>query len=165
MNEGGKKAYRRNKDALNYIINHREMTMVNRDTLKRAFEIMTLDMGLIAVDTPVTDTSPERKSAVKEALNHIMNAVINQPLVPILKDLALEFGLLAFNWNKVVGKRPDITQIIVNTRHIVEGVMSLTEATQVLKLMISKCKALSKFAPPAFELSKAYLKTLDEKEE
>lgn len=169
MDKKDKKAYKRNKEKLKYILNHRELNTVlsqrNQSVVKKAFEILQKQMDRLSLGRKVIEATGGEKSQVKEALNLLQSIIINAPLKPILKDLAIEFGLLAFNWNKVFGKRPDIAQTAVDAKSIVEGSMSLMQATKMIKTLMARVESINHFSPPAFELSKAYLKTLEKDKE
>ncbi|GAH82929.1 unnamed protein product, partial [marine sediment metagenome] len=125
--------------------------------VKCAFELMKRQLASNKFDKEATG---KEKSTVKEALNTLLPVVINQPMRPILKDLGLEFGLLAFNWNKVFGKRPDIAAVVVTIKNVVEKTLSLMEAIDIIKSLTNRVRDMERFSPPAFELSKHYLKSL-----
>jgi len=161
MKEEDKKAFERNTKKLEYILGHQDLnTILSKDgqnVIKCAFELMKKQLTSEKFDKEATG---KEKSTVKEALNMLLSITINQPMKPILKDLGIEFGLLAFNWNKVYGKRPDITSTVISIDNVVRGTLSLTESINIIKRLAQKLKEMEKFSPPAFELSRHYLKSL-----
>lgn len=165
MKKEDKKAFERNVKKLEYILGHRDLdAILSRDrqkVVKCAFELMKRQLGSLTVKDPVPfQVNGKQKSTVKEALNTLLPVVINQPMRPILKDLGLEFGLLAFNWNKAFGKRPDIADVAVTIKNVVEKTLSLMEAIDIIKGLTNRVRDMERFSPPAFELSKHYLKSL-----
>lgn len=166
MKKEDKKAFERNTKKLKYILGHPELKMFltrrQQKLVKCAFQLMQKQLSLDALDT---EASGKDKSMVKEALNNLLRIVINRPMKPILRDLGLEFGLLAFNWNKALGKREDIASVVLTIKNTVEGTLSLTQAINIIKEFTEKLKNMQRFSPPAFELSRAYLKSLEGIEE
>lgn len=161
MKKEDKKAFERNVKKLEYILGHRDLNAIlSRDrqkVVKCAFELMKRQLDSEKFDK---EASGKEKSTVKEALNTLLPVVINQPMRPILRDLGLEFGLLAFNWNKAFGKRPDIADVAVTIKNVVERTLSLMEAIDIIKGLTNRVQDMERFSPPAFELSKHYLKSL-----
>jgi len=72
-------------------------------------DFLALDQNMQVVATG------QMKSKVKECLNHLKR---NWPatLTAIYRDLVYFYTLLAYNWNKQVGFRPDMEQVIVELR-------------------------------------------------
>jgi len=165
MKEDSIKAYQRNvkeikrilsfKKELRKVFNERNIEKVNN-----VFNLVTEDMDFLIRGEKATATGPE-KSQVKSVVNLFLNVAINQPIVPIFRDLARELGLLIFNWNKVVGKRPDIEVDVLATRRIIDNQLTMLDAITILKVLIRRLKNMERYSPPAFQLSKAYLKSLD----
>jgi len=162
--EKNKKAYERNKKKLEYILGHKDLNMIlgrkQQEIVKKGFAVMRKGMDDKAAEKQLVPATGKEKSQVKEALNLVLNRVINAPIIPILRDLALEFRLLAFNWNKSFGKRPDIVQVAQNITAITQGNLSLVQSINIIKSLTERLRNVQRFTPPAFELSKAYLETL-----
>lgn len=161
MEKKDKEAFERNVKKLEYILKHPQVNTVltakKKDLAKKAFATMKVDLQNLEEGSEVKGKD---KSLVKECLNTILSCTINLPITPILRDLGYEFGLLAFNWNKAFAKRDDIVTTCRDIKAITEGVMSLKQLVDVAKALIAEMKRIKLYAPPAFELNKAYLKTL-----
>ena len=127
--------------------------------IRRGLEIMASQMEKLAKDQSV-QASGEDKSIVKEAISVFLNVAVNQSITPIFRDLSLNYLLLAFNWNLALGKRPDIEQNIKAIQGIVKGEMVIMDAINTLKSLLERAKNLSRYTPPAFELSRHYLESL-----
>ena len=161
------KGYQRNKKKLEYILGHKDLKAIlsqkRIDMVKRAFQLMKKGMDWLVDNEEPIEVSGQDKSRVKEVLNLLLSLAIGSPMRPILKDLVLEFGLLAHNWNQAYGKRPDIVEVIVNAKNVVYGNLSLIQSIGVMKNLLARLEKLQRFTPPAFELSKAYIKALEKK--
>ena len=164
MEEKDKKAFERNVKKIEYILGYPQVNTVlspkKKDLLKQAFAIMKVDLENKEEGAEVKGKD---KSIVKECLNTILSCTINLPITPILRDLGFEFGLLAFNWNKAFAKRDDIVLTCRDIKAITEGIMSFKHLVDTSKALLQELKRIKLYAPPAFELNKAYLKaTLEE---
>lgn len=136
------------------------------DIVKGVFELMYRQMNELGEDKKVEVTG-EEKSRVKEVVNLFLSIAVNQPIVPIFRDLLKSYLLLVFNWNKELGKTEDIENQINTTQKIVTAQMTMLEAIDLLKLLLKQGRDMKSWQPPAFELSRHYLESLDktEKEE
>jgi len=163
-----KKAYERNKKKLEYILGHKDLNTIlgrkQQEVVKKGFAVMRKGMDDKAAEKQLVLATGKEKSQVKEALNLMLNIVINDPITPILGDLAFEFGLLAFNWNKTFGKRPDIEQVAKNIRAVASGSLSLVQSINIIKSLTERLKSRERFTLPAFELSRHYLLAFQKKE-
>ena len=81
--------------------------------------------------------------------------------MPIFRDLSRFYLLLVFNWNKELGKRPDIELSVSAAQRIVEGQMTMIDTINLLKTVSERLQKLSGYEPPAFELSRHYLQSLE----
>jgi len=115
-------------------------------------------------------TTGEMKSKVKECLNHLKRNFPSS-LTPIYKDLTYFFTLLSYNWNKQVGFRPDIEQVIVELRKKLPPTTKkvspsiecrIRRIEQELTKIEERLKLLNQYNPPVFKLSEHYLKILSE---
>jgi len=104
-------------------------------------------------------TNSERRQ-VKDAINCLLRVAINEPVVPILKNLVNEFVKVVLDWNENFGKEQEIKENVLTLKRFINYYFSAVEAIQVLKTLSKRVKKIQKFSPPAFELSQAYLKTL-----
>ena len=123
------------------------------------FELMLRQMDDLAEDKAV-EASREEKSRVKEVVNLFLSIAVNQPIVPIFRELSRFYLLLVFNWNKELGKRPDIELSVSAVQRIVEGQMTMIDTINLLKTVSERLQRLNRYGPPAFELSRHYLQSL-----
>ncbi len=126
------------------------------DKVQGALGIMESQMNDLAEDKAV-EASGEEKSRVKEVVNLFLSIAVNRPIVSIFRDLSRFYLLLVFNWNKELGKRPDIELSVSAAQRIVEGQMTMIDTINLLKTVSERFQKLSGYEPPAFELSRHYL--------
>jgi len=134
------------------------------DKVKKALEIMECQMDDLAEDIEV-EASGEEKSRVKEVVNLFLSIAVNQPIVPIFRDLSRFYLLLVFNWNKELGKRADIEASVSTVQRIVEGQMTMIDTINILRALLERARKTQQYGPPAFELSRHYLETLNKEKE
>lgn len=130
------------------------------DKVKEALEIVECQMNDLAEDKAV-EASGKEKSRVKEVVNLFLSIAVNQPIVPIFRDLSMCYLLLIFNWNKELGKRIDIETSVIAVQRIVEGQMTMIDTINLLKTVSERLQKLNRYEPPAFELSRHYLQSLE----
>ncbi|MBA7515071.1 hypothetical protein ES705_07109 [subsurface metagenome] len=130
------------------------------DKVKKALEIVECQMNDLAEDVTV-EASGEEKSRVKEVVNLFLSIAVNQPIVPIFRDLSMCYLLLVFNWNKELGKRADIEASVSAVQRIVEGQMTMIDTINILRALLERARKTQQYGPPAFELSRHYLESLD----
>ncbi len=164
MNKEDYKKYQENlskiKEILKYENDLRKVFAENQlQTIRKGLETMESQMEKLAKDEQV-QASGQDKSTVKGVTDIFLNVAVNQPMIPISRDLTLNYLLLTFNWNLALGKRPDIEQNIKAVQGIVRGEMTIVDAINTLKALLERAKSLTQYTPPAFELSKHYLESL-----
>ena len=131
-------------------------TVLNRqslDLIKKSVEIMKRKKA-----------AEEEKNQIKKALNLLLQIVIEKPITPILKDLVNEFIILAADWNENIAQKIEIRQKIYSLRRFVDYHLTVIDTIRALKTLLKRVEEIQKFAPPAFELSRHYLKALQELE-
>ena len=131
------------------------------DVIREVFELMQRQMNELAEDK-VIEASGKEKSKVKDVVALFLSVAVNEPIVPIFRDLSEPYLLLVLNWNKELGKRPDIEATIDTTRKIVLAQMTMLDTIGLLKTLLKRGREIKNWSPPAFELSRHYLETLNE---
>ncbi|GAJ02267.1 unnamed protein product, partial [marine sediment metagenome] len=72
------------------------------DLVKGVFELVQRQMNELSEDKTVEVTG-EEKSRVGKVANLFLSIAVNEPIVPIFRDLSKLYLLLIFNWNKELG--------------------------------------------------------------
>lgn len=136
------------------------------EKVKSVFELLERQMNDLAEDVMV-EASGEEKSRVKEVVDLFLSIAVNEPIVSIFRDLSKFYLLLMFNWNKELGKRPDIEKQISTAQKIVAAQVTMLDTIDLLKYLLKQGHNMRNWNPPAFELSRHYLESLskEKKEE
>ncbi len=75
-------------------------------TIKQTLGIITNQLEKFYKDEKVQPTS-EEKSLVRGTVNLFVDIALEKPIAPIFRDLSTTYLLLIFNWNQMLGERPD----------------------------------------------------------
>jgi hypothetical protein len=102
------------------------------------------------------------KLLVKETIDVFINIAIDKPITPIFRDLSKTYLLLVFNWNQALGKVSSIDKNIKLVDMIIKGQLTMLDTIHVLRQFLPKIKAMEQYSPPSFDLSRAYLNSLEE---
>lgn len=129
--------------------------------LDNAFSVMKTQMEAADKDRWIEPTG-EDKSKVKESMNFLWQVVMDKPITDIIKDISIELSVLAFNWNSVFGKRQDIADQSKTVERLVLMHYTTLDVIAIAKKLSEKAERMLATAPPAYELSDHWLKTLDE---
>ncbi|MHA1286995.1 MAG: hypothetical protein ACTSPB_06265 [Candidatus Thorarchaeota archaeon] len=161
-------AYKRTVDRIEKILSYKRDLQrefgPRQQLIEKVFRLITNQLDKQIKGEEVEATGRE-KSVVKEVTSIFLRKAIHDPITPFFRDLTKEFGLLIFNWNNSLGKKPDIAQNVLLATRIVDAHMALVDAIFVAKALCDKMRKLMQWTPPAFDLSKAYLKSLEEPSE
>jgi len=132
--------------------------------IKKMYQFIQRDMEKLIRDEKVT-VEPGEMQLLKNVLNEMREVLLNKTITPLVHDLSVELAKLIFNWNSQVAKQGDITLRCQNLENLANNYRTLGEASAVLRALIEKGKRELQYRPPAFELSKHYLRALREDEE
>lgn len=134
------------------------------DEIERTYKLIKSQMDDLACDRSVS-VSGKEKSLVRSAVLSIKSAVISKEINDILRDLVESLGNLILNWNRELGGRKEIDLDMRASQKIVRGTMGINEAIPIMKELLEKADNRTKYEPPAFELSRHYLRMLREENE
>jgi len=98
---------------------------------------------------------------VRKAIATLVDVALTKAITPYIRDLSLAFSRLAYNWNVNLTCNKEIEREILVLKQLIETHLSLVGAISVMRALLVKFGDLTKYMPPAFELSKHYLLTLD----
>lgn len=130
------------------------------EKLRKALGIMESQLNQFNEGKKVTASDAD-KSRMKEVVDLFLDIAVYRPIVPIFRDLSEVYLLLVFNWNKELGKVPDIETRAKSARNIAQGKMTMEETIGLLKILSVRLQKQYQYEPPTFELSKHYLKSLE----
>ena len=112
------------------------------------------------IKTNKIPTSKESKS-VDEAISIMLKLAINKPITPDLRTTVNSFVLLISYWDDIVGGQSDFKSSISTVQKFVDYHLTVMETITVLRRLIPRMEQMMNFSPPAIELSKHYLKSLE----
>lgn len=128
-----------------------------------ALSLMKFDIQSLTKEEKVSD-DPKRLSAIHNAVNILFNHAVYQPHTDFFRAFCFEFLKITFNWNKGICNK-SIQRLIDATDRMMRAQLTLAESHSVLRKLTDRLKKYSGYEPPAFELSKHYLKSLLERDE
>jgi hypothetical protein len=128
-------------------------------TIRQTLDVITNQLEKTYKNEKIEPTG-EEKSLVRGTVNLFVDIVLGKPITPIFRDLSTTYLLLVFNWNQVLGKRPDVERDIKLVDMIIKGQLTMLDTIRVLRQLLPKLKAMEQYEPPAFDLSRAYLNSL-----
>ena len=121
---------------------------------------MARQMNALMKEDGITATEKEIDN-VKAALQHLLHGIITEPLTDFVRDLTTEMGRLSFNWNKFIGKKQTIETTSLAIQRIARGNKTMNDTEMVLKKLLKRAQANLQYKPPAWELSRHYLRSLE----
>lgn len=168
INQAYLDAFRRNTNAIRGIFTYKKelwnvFGKIGLESLERTFKLITNHMNLLAKDQEVKVSGQERQS-VTRALNTLKQVAISKPMPTIYIDLTKELIKLINNWNRNTIQAGDLSRDIVLIDRIITAKTTLDESIKILRHILDRLKKVSEYTPPAIELSKHYLKILEETE-
>jgi hypothetical protein len=148
-----KNIYKPNYKKLKNILSHSQIhTVFSSSEVKIANEILE-KIGR-------NGNIQEKHRLIESMLSVLLKIVINKPITPLLKDLTDEFIIALSYENESTIHETKIRENILTLRKMVDYHLTVIDAIKILKHLIKRVDEIQKFAPPSFELSKHYLKVL-----
>ncbi len=149
------------RELLGYGNQCRETFGSSFELILSVFNLMEKNMNDLVEDKEVK-VSDKDKENVKRVVNIFLNVAVDQPITPLFRDLSHCYLLLAFNWNKELGKMKNVENIIKAVQRITDGQLTMVDTISLMKQLQARLKSFQNYNPPVFELSRHYLETLIE---
>ncbi len=130
-----------------------KVEFVYKEVLKN-IEDMTNDIEMVSDDT--------FNKNVINAMSQIRRTIFVSKITPIFSDFVLGYIEIIHSWNNNLSKNPEITELVFHSKRLLEQHLTITEASEQLKMLTTMVKNLSNWMPPAFEISKHYIDLLNE---
>ena len=131
-------------------------TKVNETVKTIDVEISALFKGA-AVQTKI---SPEQIQGIIAILTSI---AMEKELTPPVKDYVGAATMLISLWNFYLKKDEQLETGLRFINRILRAQMTLVDTINVTRALLRKLDQIVKYVPPAFDISRHYLKALDEK--
>lgn len=156
------KTIKETKKILSFDNELRKIFGSKKKLVREVFKIAEKQMSALAEEKSVNPSREERKK-IKRVVELFLDVATTKPIDSFFQDLATRYLLVIFNWNKSLVQDQAIERQIKATEAIVKGHTTIMHAINVLKKVTKQAKDVSSYEPPAFDLSKHYLKSLQDK--
>lgn len=132
------------------------------DKIGRSFGIIKSHMDFIVKEDKPASPTPDEVALVHSAIDVLLHAVIYGPLTTLVKNLSVEMGVLIYNWSQKTVKRKDLENKTQIMDRVVRAATTMEDCILILRALIEKATGLQRYVPASFDLSKHYLRSLEE---
>lgn len=155
-------SYEETRDRIKDMLNMRRSNkfISDKGLFNRVVNAITEQIEGLQKDKEIKEND-ELKSDVASTLNHLIKIVEERPHTEFLVDFVNTYTKLVFNWNKELGNN-DIENKLKYADRVINEKTTLDETLSMLRKMNDKLKNYEQYTPESLELSRHYLKTLEE---
>lgn len=107
------------------------------------------------------ETTGDFKSEIASKLNELINLLEIEPHTEYFNNFVRNLIRLVFNWNKELGNE-DIKEKLNQIDRLVEEEPTEREKISILRKLLKKLEKYERYQPESLELSRHYLKSLEE---
>lgn len=132
-----------------------------RNRITQAFEIIHAQMDQLVREVQVTPSRQEIE-LIQDATDMMLRAAVNGPITGFVRNLSMEMGVLIHNWSRQTVKLQTIESKIQAMDRIVRLELTCEDAIMVLRTLIERAQGTLRYQPASIELSKHYLKSLED---
>lgn len=132
-----------------------------REDFQKSFEIIKNHINSIENDVLINFCESDIKTikrSIRICKSFILEAYLDKKETEFIKD----WIYLVFNWNQNTLKDNDLNVSMQYLLRIMDQHYTIIEAIDHLKFLLDRSKKIQGWQPPSFELSKHYLKFLEE---
>lgn len=134
----------------------------NRDVnITSAYQVMKVHLLALA-DGKTVKVGKKEGQSVQQATRVIMSVITSGALSKYFRDFAGGYLPLLNNWNIQLGKDPVVSTMIAACQRILDDMMTVKDANDVMRGATKKLRELLRYRPAAFDLSRHYLRSLQE---
>lgn len=164
MNKKDQEKYKKAIKEIQILVRHlecRKRFKSDCDLVVQGFQVMKNHMDRLSKDEEVK-VGRNEMACVKTAVNTIFKRVVHESIDDYLRDLAILYMRLVFNWNNALSKDAELATLIRATSSIADGQMTMLDTINLLKRLIKQGSEMLNWRPPAFELARHYLESLND---
>lgn len=132
----------------------------NRDAYRDLVRCLGSDIEKLIAEEEV-ETSGQFKSEISSRLNELIRLLEIEPHTEFFDSFIRDFSLLVHNWNKELGNE-DIEKKLQKLERLVENELTETEKISLFRKLLKKLKQYEEYQPESLELSRHYLRSLEE---
>jgi len=137
---------------------------MNKQILGRIYECYNMISQHIELMSQDKDVPEYNRDIVLGAISDIKVCTIYNPLTNNFINFTASYCELIQNWNNNLDKDDEITNMIVSLMRLIKQHLSIMEACEVLKMILSQIKDFKSWLPPSFDISKHYVSLLEDYE-
>ena len=126
-----------------------------------AYKMMRTQLLAVA-DGKSVETTDKDRGLAHRAAEMITSAVMSGMITQYFRDFAEGYLPLLNNWNLQLGKNRIIETLTGASQRILADAMTMRDTTDVMNRATRKLREQLRYRPPAFDLSRHYLKSLQE---
>ena len=126
-----------------------------------AYQVMKAHLLSLAVGKTVKVGKKDGQS-VQRATRVMTSVITSGALSKYFRDFAEGYLPLLNNWNIQLGKDPVVSTMVGASQRILDDMMTVKDANEVMRGATKKLRELLRYRPAAFDLSRHYLKSLQE---
>ncbi len=129
--------------------------------IESSFNIMLRDFQILSRNSRPNPSQEEIKT-IEEMVDFLTEILVEKALAEPQRVLIIELARLAYNWNQNVFKSQTLEKRIKLLNRLVTGWKTIEDSILVLQRLIIKANRILRFTPASIEVSRAYLKSLEE---
>jgi len=128
-----------------------------------AYQVMTTQLlALAPKDAKPVKVTNREKAAVRQAARVMTAVVTGESISRYFRDFAGEYLPLMNNWNRQIGKDQITDTMVRATQRILDDMMTMKDITEVARGATKRLQELLRYKPAAFDLSRHYLRSLQD---
>lgn len=128
------------------------------------FDFVKHDVDLLMSNKPSILKEDESKiNKISETLNYVHTKILYEYTDPVFRVFSKAWCHLIKNWNDNVLKNNQFTIICDTVSRLLVDLMSMSDATEVMKEVLARFDSLKNWLPPGYDIAKHFINALDEK--
>jgi hypothetical protein len=137
-----------------------KITGSNKQTIRCALEMM--DKCIESIDKEKKPHLQFQYSVIEQALNFLLNLILEQKNEKYFDRFIRDFSFLAYNVNTNTIKNEIITNKCVSLERYSKKLITLTETLMIFGNLTNKLSNWKNYTPPSFKLSDHYFNIIKE---
>ena len=153
-------------DKIRNILKHdkdMKLTFGKYDDIKWVVEFIVKQIDIMQADGEPR-VAPDEWKRVVGVVDGLLHRTIHDPHTKILKDLTFYMVKLISNWNNNVANNGDLKLKLAAIDRMMKDATTMSDANFMLRELTKSIKGWVRYRPPMFDVSRHYLKTLQEEQ-
>lgn len=115
----------------------------------------------------MADTSPivqdQQIKEIRQSLQYMITRFLTTKITQDSNRFLNQYLLLASNWEQAIGGCELVSDQVIALSNLLEYHSSVMASVEVLRSLTHEAQRFMKFNPPAFEISRHYLQSIEER--